>query len=131
MYILLMNKKISIGIAGAMIISVFLPFAKIAMFSMSLFDALRLGNSPELIALVVLIIAFGVLTFLDKHLFARICSGLILIACLYGAFKLSEAQSGLSQLNLEINMFSLLGIGAYILLLASIAGVIFSKPESE
>ena len=131
------NKKISLTIAGVMILSILLPFAKIGVFSMSLFDAVKAGSStptgssPELIGLIVLIIAFGVLTFMDKHLFARICSVLILVACLYGAFKMADAQSGLSQLNVDVNVFSVLGIGAYLLLLGSIAGVIFSKPKSE
>ena len=125
------NKKISLTIAGAMILSIFLPFVKFGIISVSLLDALKAGNSPELIALVVLIIAFGVLTFMDKHLFARICSTIILVACLYGVFKMADAQSGLSQLNMDINFFSVLAIGAYLLLLGSIAGVIFSKPKSE
>ena len=125
------NKKISLTIAGAMILSILLPFAKIGVFSMSLLDAVKAGSSPELIGLIVLIIAFGVLTFMDKHLFARICSVLILVACLYGAFKMADAQSGLSQFNVDVNVFSVLGIGAYLLLLGSIAGVIFSKPKSE
>jgi len=124
------NKKISLTIAVAMIISILLPFFKFGVFSVSLLDAVKEGN-PETIGLIVLIIAFGVLTFMDKHLFARICSVLILVACLYGAFKMADAQSGLSQLNVDVNVFSLLGIGAYLLLLGSIAGVIFSKPKSE
>ena len=123
------NKKISLTIAGAMILSILLPFVKIGVFSMSLLDAVKAGSRGDLIGLIVLIIAFGVLTFMDKHLFARICSVLILVACLYGAFKMADAQSGLSQLN--VNVFSVLGIGAYLLLLGSIAGVIFSKPKSE
>ena len=125
------NKKISLTIAGAMVLSVLLPFVKMGVFSISLLDALQAGNSPELIGLVVLIIAFGVLTFMDKHLFARICSGLILVACLYGAFKMADAQSGLNQFNMDVNIFSIFGIGAYLLLLGSIAGLIFSKPKSE
>ena len=125
------NKKISLTIAGAMVLSVLLPFVKMGVFSISLLDALQAGNSPELIGLIVLIIAFGVLTFMDKHLFARICSGLILVACLYGAFKMADAQSGLNQFNMDVNIFSILGIGAYLLLLGSIAGLIFSKPKSE
>tara|TARA_B110000091_G_C13586280_1_gene378660 strand:- start:218 stop:604 length:387 start_codon:yes stop_codon:yes gene_type:complete len=125
------NKKISLTIAGAMTLSILLPFAKIGPISISLLDAVNAGGSPELIGLIVLIIAFGVLTFMDKHLFARICSGLILVACLYGAFKMADAQSGLNQFNMDVNIFSILGIGAYLLLLGSIAGLIFSKPKSE
>ena len=123
------NKKISLGIAAAMVLSIFLPFVKLGILSMSLFDVVQLGESPELILLLVLIIAFGVLTFMDKHLFARICSVIILLALLYGAYKLADAQSGLSQLNADINIFNILGFGAYLLLLSSGLGIIFSRPE--
>ena len=124
------NKKISLTIAGIMVLSIFLPFVKLGMLSMSLLDAVQVNSSPELIGIIVLIIAFGVLTFMDKYLFAKICSGIILMSCLYGAFKIADAQSGLSQINIDVNIFSVLGIGAYLLLLGSIAGVIFSKSNS-
>ena len=124
------NKKISLTIAGIMVLSIFLPFVKLGMLSISLLDAVQVKSSPELIGIIVLIIAFGVLTFMDKYLFAKICSGIILISCLYGAFKIADAQSGLSQINIDVNIFSVLGIGAYLLLLGSIAGVIFSKSNN-
>jgi len=124
------NKKISLTIAGIMVLSIFLPFVKLGMLSMSLLDAVQVNSSPELIGIIVLVIAFGVLTFMDKYLFAKICSGIILISCLYGAFKIADAQSGLSQINIDVNIFSVLGIGAYLLLLGSIAGVIFSKSNN-
>jgi len=124
------NKKISLTIAGIMALSIFLPFVKLGILSMSLLDAVQVNGSPELIGIIVLIIAFGVLTFMDKYLFAKICSGIILMSCLYGAFKIADAQSGLSQINIDVNIFSVLGIGAYLLLLGSIAGVIFSKSNN-
>jgi hypothetical protein len=124
------NKKISLTIAGIMVLSIFLPFVKLGMLSMSLLDAVQVNSSPELIGIIVLIIAFGVLTFMDKYLFAKICSGIILMSCLYGAFKIADAQSGLSQINIDVNIFSVLGIGAYLLLLGSIVGVIFSKSNN-
>lgn len=124
------NKKISLTVAAIMVLSIFLPFVKLGVLSMSLLDAVQINSSPELIGIIVLIIAFGVLTFMDKYLFAKICSGIILISCLYGAFKIADAQSGLSQINIDVNIFSVLGIGAYLLLLGSIAGVIFSKSNS-
>lgn len=124
------NKKISLSIVGIMVLSTFLPFVKLGMLSMSLLDAVQVNSSPELIGIIVLIIAFGVLTFMDKYLFAKICSGIILMSCLYGAFKIADAQSGLSQINIDVNIFSVLGIGAYLLLLSSIAGVIFSKSNN-
>jgi len=123
------NKKIRLGIAVAMIISIFLPAAKMGIISVSLLDGITVGGSAELLLLVLLIIAFGVLTFMDKYLFARICSGLVLLACLYAAFKMGDSQSKLASLGADFNVFSVLGIGAYLLFLSSIAGVIFSKPE--
>jgi len=126
------NKKISLAVAGAMLISLFLPFAKFGPVGISLFDALTTdgAQSAELIGITVLVVAFAVLTFMQKHLFARICSGVILLACLYGAYKMADAQSAMGQLGADVNMFSILGIGAYLLLLSSVAGVIFSKPSS-
>ena len=125
------NKKISLAIAGAMLISLFLPFAKLGPIGVSIFDAITGGGqSAELIGITVLVVAFAVLTFMQKHLFARICSGVILLACLYGAYKMADAQSAMGQLGADVNMFSILGIGAYLLLLSSVAGVIFSKPSS-
>ena len=127
------NKKISLAIAGAMLISLFLPFAKLGPMGVSLFDALTTDGgmqSTELIGVTVLVVAFAVLTFMEKHLFARICSGIILLACLYGAYKMADAGSAMGELGADVNMFSILGIGAYLLLLSSIAGVIFSKPSS-
>ena len=126
------NKKISLAIAGAMLISLFLPFAKFGPVGISLFDALTTdgAQSAELIGITVLVVAFAVLTFMQKHLFARICSGVILLACLYGAYKMADAQSAMGQFGADVNMFSILGIGAYLLLLSSVAGVIFSKPSS-
>jgi len=124
------SKKISLTVAAIMVLSIFLPFVKLGVLSMSLLDAVQVNSSPELIGIIVLIIAFGVLTFMDKYLFAKICSGIILMSCLYGAFKIADAQSGLSQINIDVNIFSVLGIGAYLLLLGSIVGVIFSKSNN-
>ena len=128
------NKNITLSAAVAMIISIFLPFVKIGMISTSLFDILKIGESPELIVLTILIVAFGILVVLNEHLFARISSVLILSACLYVAFKLADAQSSLNKFDgpvSNINIFSVLGIGAYILSFGSILGVVFSKPDSK
>ena len=70
------NKKISLGIAAAMVLSIFLPFVKLGILSMSLFDVVQLGESPELILLLVLIVAFGVLAVV-----------LLLIGYLYARFR--------------------------------------------
>lgn len=118
------NKKIRLGIAVAMIISLFIPFLKLGPLSMSLIDLLSLNATLELVLITLLVILFGVLTFMDKYLGARISSGIVLLACLYAAFSIADKQAGTN-----INGFSFLGIGAYLLLLSSIAGVIFSKPE--
>jgi len=118
------NKKIRLGIAVAMIISLFMPFVKLGPLSMSLIDVISQKATLELVLITLLVILFGVLTFMDKYLVARICSGIVLLACLYAAFSIADKQSGSN-----INFFSFLGIGSYLLLLSSIAGVIFSKPE--
>ena len=47
------NKKISLGIAAAMVLSIFLPFVKLGILSMSLLDAVQIGDSPELILLLI------------------------------------------------------------------------------
>ena len=125
------NKKIRLGIAGAMLLCIFLPFAKMGILSASLLDLVQADANLETVALLVLIIAFGVLTYMDKHLFAKICSGLVLLALLYGAFQMADAQSAASQFGADVNVFSILGLGAYLLLLSSVAGIIFSKPESK
>ncbi len=46
---------------------------------------------------------------------------------------MADAQSGLEKSGFggDVNFFSFLGIGAYLLLLSSVAGVIFSKPSSK
>lgn len=130
------NKKISLAIAGAMLISLFLPIVKIGPLGVSIFDTITAKGgavSTESIGISVLVVAFAVLTFLEKHLFARICSGGILLACLYGLMKMADAQSGLEKSGFggDVSFFSFLGIGAYLLLLSSVAGVIFSKPSSK
>tara|TARA_B100000900_G_scaffold373522_1_gene354125 strand:- start:739 stop:1647 length:909 start_codon:yes stop_codon:yes gene_type:complete len=127
-------KNITLSSAVAMILSIFLPFVKIGMISTSLFDILKIGESPELIGLTILIVAFGILSVLNEHLFARISSVLILSTCLYVAFKLANVQSSLNKFDGQvsyINIFSVLGIGAYVLFFGSILGVIFSKPNSK
>ena len=125
------NKKIRFGIAGAMLLCIFLPFGKMGILSVSLLDLVQADANLETVALLVLIIAFGVLTYMDKHLFARICSAVILLGLIYGAFKLSDYQSALNQFGGDVNIFSFIGVGAYLLLLSSVAGIIFSKPESK
>ena len=61
------NKKISLAIAGAMLISLFLPFAKLGPIGVSIFDAITGGGqSAELIGITVLVVAFAVLTFMQN-----------------------------------------------------------------
>ena len=112
------NRKISLAIAGAMLISIFLPFAKVG--NVSLLDAAQapIGSAVP-ITLIVLVVVFGILTFINKHLLARLCSIIILGVLVY---RIVDAPAG-------ANIFSFLGIGAYLLLISSILGAIFSKPE--
>tara|TARA_X000001036_G_C20562880_1_gene759217 strand:+ start:48 stop:410 length:363 start_codon:yes stop_codon:yes gene_type:complete len=118
------NRKITLGIAGAMVLSLFLPFVKVMGFGASLFDiATKMpGDNFELVALIALVIGFAVTTFMGKPAIARICSGLILLACIYSTYKVVDAGAA--------GVFEVLAMGAYILVLSSIAGVIFSKSDS-
>lgn len=125
------NEIVSLGITTTMVLSIFLPFFKIGKLNLFLLDILQSGESPESILLLILIIAFGVLTFMDKHLFARICSVIILLVLLYGAYNMADDQSILSQFDVDINIFKFLGLGAYLLLISSVLGVVFSKPDEK
>ncbi len=61
------NKKISLAIAGAMLISLFLPIVKIGPLGVSIFDAITAKGgdvSTEAIGISVLVVAFAVLTFM-------------------------------------------------------------------
>ena len=114
------NNKISLATAVTMLISIFIPFIKAGSTGISLFDAAQLPIDTAVpITLIVLVIVFAVLTFMKKHLIARICSIIILAVLLFRIIDASSAGA---------NIFSVLGIGAYLLLLSSVAGVIFSKP---
>jgi hypothetical protein len=116
------NRKITLATALAMLISIFLPFMKIMGQGASLLKAAQAPMGTERpIALIVLIIAFAILTFMNKHLIARICSIVILGISLYVVIYFSSKGG---------NIFSILGIGAYLLIISSILGAIFSKSSN-
>jgi hypothetical protein len=42
-----------------------------------------------------------------------------------------DAQAGAAAYGLEINLFSLIGIGAYVMLISSVLSILFSKATIE
>lgn len=124
------NKNFSLAAGAAMVLSLFLPFVKIGPIGVSLFDTVTRGAyTTESIAVMILSVGFLILTLMDKQLVARICAGLVLLFCMYSAYKMADVQAGMGRFSRDFNVFSILSIGAYLLLLGSIAGVIFSKPS--
>jgi hypothetical protein len=78
----------------------------------------------------VALFAIGALVsaFLDKPSIARICSGVVLAAVLYTLYNTYDLQSSLaSALNVDVDLLSMVGIGGWSMLVASIVGVLFSK----
>ena len=55
----------------------------------------------------------------------------MLLILLYAIFKVYDAQSGLGTFGVEINFFSLVGVGAYVMLISSVLSIIFSKATIE
>jgi hypothetical protein len=123
------NKKITLGASAVMVLSVFLPYAKMGVFSISLFDAITEDPVSEPTLILLFAIGAFVSAFLDKEKIARICSGLVLAMMLYAISKLSGAQSDFSQLNVNVNLFKIIGVGAYLTLISSVLGVVFSKKQ--
>ena len=122
------NKNISIGAGAVMTISIFLPLFSLGAVSASLFDGISADIATE--ATLVALFAIGALVsaFLDKPSIARICSGVVLAAVLYTLYNTYDLQSSLaSALNVDVNLLSMVGIGGWSMLVASIVGVLFSK----
>jgi hypothetical protein len=123
------NKKIQYGVAAAMLLSMFLPFFDLTIpllgsYSPSIFDGLTdstLSFSDSYIY-TLLIAGFAISTYLEKSIIARICSGLLLLCCLYTFYNVGETFSGT-----EIGITDFFGIGAYLLMASSVAGIIYSK----
>ena len=118
------NKKISLLAGGAMILSLFLPFMDAGpLGSASLFDAIRLKTTFEGVALFALVIGFLVLTLMDKLDIARICAILVVIMVVYSIYQVTSQIPS----SVNIDLTRILGIGAYLLPIGAIAGVIFAK----
>ena len=118
------NKKITLGAAGAMVLSVFLPYVDMAPYgSASLFDLIMLD--PATRATLVLLFAIGALVtaFLDKAKISRICSGVVLAMMLYALYGMTQASGG------DVSIFDYIGFGFYVTIIASIVGVIYSKED--
>lgn len=114
------NKNISIGAGALMTISLFLPFMSMGGLSISLFDGVT--TAPDAEGVIVLLAAVGALVtaFLDKPGIARLCSGVVLAACLYLIYNASQIPGA-------GDFMGLIGLGAYALFAGSIVGVLFSK----
>ena len=113
------NKSISLLAAALLIIGLFLPFVK-AIIDVSLFEAMSLpmgmGTLPIIIGIIVLL--YAVFTFINKPLGARIMAIIVLLYVLYGII----GAAGFS--------LSLVGIGAWLMLVGSLLGALFSKADA-
>ena len=114
------NKNISIGAGALMTISLFLPFSGALGLSFSIFDGVSAAPSAQGVILMLAAVGALVTAFLDKPGIARLCSGVVLAACLYAIYKISEAGAGAA-------ITDMLQVGAYTLFAGSIVGVLFSK----
>lgn len=93
------------------IIGCFLPFASVSMFGVSASVSYMEGDG--VIVLVLSIVAIALAFFKTKLAF--IASGLGLIVTLYDSFKIVTEMS-----------FDVLGLGAYIIIIASIVAIVGS-----
>lgn len=118
------NKKISLGAAGAMVLSVFLPYANFGPVSASLFDAIQVDPVSEPTLILLLSIGALVTAFLDKAKISRICSGVVLVSMLYVVYKMTQLPGGG-----DVSIFDFIGFGFYVTIIASIVGVIYSKED--
>lgn len=116
------NKKFSVIAGALLLISMFLPYVKMGMIQASIFDAV--SNKFDSLATVIFILSIGALvsSFLDKTKIARICFSAVILIFIFNMYEAS---------NPSISLFDFLGIGAYLLFISSIVGVIFSKGEAK
>ena len=114
-----------------MLISCFLPYVKMGVFQISIFDVVSNDIATEATLLPLLSIISIISAYLNRGIIARICSSGVLLIMLYAIFKLSDAQAGAGAYGVEINLFSLIGIGAYVMLISSGLSILFSKATIE
>jgi len=125
------SKNLSLISAIAMLISCFLPFVKMGIIQVSIFDIVSNDLATEATLLPLLSIISVITAFLNKGLIARISSSGVLLIMLYAIYKIYDAQAGAAAYGLEINLFSLTGIGAYVMLISSVLSILFSKATIE
>lgn len=125
------SKNLSLISAIAMLISCFLPFVKMGIIQISIFDIVSNDLATEATLLPLLSIISVITAFLNKGLIARISSSGVLLIMLYAIYKIYDAQAGAAAYGLEINLFSLIGIGAYVMLISSVLSILFSKATIE
>lgn len=112
------NKTISLVAGVVMIISLFLPFVDLGAFGgLSLFDGLKAGGDTQTYIFTALIAFFAVLTAINQPLGARIIAIIILLWMLFILFAAGF-------------MVSILGVGAWLILLGSLLGTLFSKADA-
>ena len=111
------NKKIGLACAIGLLVSFFLPYISMMGISVSLMDASELQALLWLYPICGAAAAF--LTFKGSVGMARIAFIVALGLWIYQNF-LGESGAG-------TDIFSVAGIGCYLLIASSVAGVIFSK----
>tara|TARA_B110000503_G_C7018850_1_gene358843 strand:- start:412 stop:798 length:387 start_codon:yes stop_codon:yes gene_type:complete len=125
------DKNVSLISGIVMLISCFLPYVKMGVFQISIFDVVSNDITTEATLLPLLSIGAIIFAYLNRGIIARICSSGVLLILLYAIFKVYDAQSGLGTFGVEINFFSLVGVGAYVMLISSVLSIIFSKATIE
>jgi len=125
------NNQISLALAGVMFISIFLPFMKVFALERSLFELTTQGDPGGFtISLLILILLFSVLSFIKEYLYARICSGLIFLACLF--FPVEFLFGSDNIFTHTFNYWSeFLSFGAYTIIISSVLGIIFINPNNK
>ena len=114
---LTMNKKIGLACAIVLIISFFLPFISMGSMTVSLMDAAEATASVWIFPLCGAAAAF--LTFKDNVGMARIAFIVSLGFWVYYNF--------MAEHSVGMDVFEAAGIGLYLLVASSVAGIVFSK----
>ena len=118
------NKKISLIAGALLLLSMFLPYVKMGMIQASIFDVISADIMSNSTLMFVLTLGALFMSFKDNAKIARICFGAVLLILIYALFDASNTGAG-------FNVFDILGIGAYLAFISSLAGVIFSKEDEQ
>lgn len=114
------NKTISLVAGVVMIIGLFLPFVDLGLGALgkaSLFDGLKAGGDTQTYIFTALTAFFAVLTAINQPLGARIIAIIILLWMLFILFAAGFTVS-------------IFGVGAWLILLGSLLGTLFSKADA-